>query len=152
MAINLVQPTGAQSVEINASFSYGTSNVSGQLIFASIAAFGPLGGTTPAGGNVQVPITEMWSVVDIYNVGGVVTSGVNGTLVLVIAGNPQYTNYSIASTNLNLLTRARLRASLPLTPGQTFTFALTLGSTPTASVTQTETFLVMKAPFSGKKG
>jgi hypothetical protein len=149
MPVNLVQPTGAQGVEINASFSYGTTNVSGQLIFASIAAFGPLGGTTPAGGNVQVPITEMWNIVDIYNVGGVVSSGVNGTLVIVIAGNPQYTNFSIASTNLNLLTRARLTESLPLTPGQTFTFALQLGATPTASVTQTETFMVMKAPYTG---
>lgn len=147
--LNLVQPTGAQAVEVTLSFSLTTTQVPGQLVFASIGAFGPLGGTTPAGSNVQVPITEMWNIIDIYNVGGVVTNGVNATLVLVIAGNPQYTNFSIASTNLNLLTRARLRQSLPLTPGQTWTAAIQLSATPAAAVTQTETLLIMKAPYTG---
>lgn len=147
--LNLVQPTGAQNVEVSLSFDLTTSQVSGQLVFASIQAFGPLGGTTPAGSNVSVPITEMWNIVDIYNVGGVVTSGVNATLVLVIAGNPQYTNFSLASTNLNLLTRARLRSSLPLTPGQTWTVAIQLSATPSAAVTQYETLMLVKAPYTG---
>jgi hypothetical protein len=148
-SLNLVQPTGAQPVEITLSFSLTTTQVAGQLVFASIAAFGPLGGTTPAGGNVQVPITEMWNVVDIYNVGGVVSGGVNASLVMIIAGNPQYTNFSLATTNLNLLTRARLRQSLPLTPGQTWTAAIQLSAAPTAAVTQTETLLTIKAPYTG---
>lgn len=147
--LNLIQPTGPQPVEITLSFSLTTTQVVGQFVFASIAAFGPLGGTTPAGSNVQVPITEMWNILDIYNVGGVVSGGVNASLVMIVAGNPQYTNFSLATTNLNLLTRARLRQTIPLTPGQTWTAAIQLSAVPTAAVTQTETLLTMKAPYTG---
>jgi len=148
MAVNpdLVLATGAQVVEIPVSFSETTSQSAGTVIQGQMQGFGAF---VSASTQVTVPITEVWHIIDTYNVGGVVSGGADGTFVLLINGYIQNVQWKVSTSNLNLLTRFRLTQSIVLAPASTFSLSLVLAGTPTASATQVQTLKIIRAPYVG---
>jgi len=148
MAVNpdLVMATGSQVLEIQASFSETTTQSAGTVIQGQLQGFGVF---VSASSQITVPITEVWHIIDVYNVGGVVGGGADGTFVLLINGYIQNVQFRVSTTNLNLLTRFRLTQSIVLAPASTFSLSLVLAGTPTGNVTQIETLKVIRAPYTG---
>jgi len=143
---DLVMATGAQVVEIPVSFSETTTQSAGTVIQGQMQGFGAF---VSASTQVTVPITEVWHIIDTYNVGGVVNGGADGTFILLINGYIQNVQWKISTSNLNLLTRFRLTQSIVLAPASTFSLSLVLAGTPTASVTQVQTLKIIRAPYTG---
>ena len=148
MAVNpdLVLATGSQVVEIPVSFSETTTQSAGTVIQGQMQGFGVF---VSASTQVTVPITEVWHIIDTYNVGGVVGGGADGTFVLLINGYIQNVQWKVSTSNLNLLTRFRLTQSIVLAPASTFSLSLVLSGTPTANVTQVQILKIIRAPYTG---
>jgi len=148
MAVNpdLVLATGSQVVEIPISFSETTTQSAGTVIQGQMQGFGVF---VSASTQVTVPITEVWHIIDTYNVGGVVGGGADGTFVLLINGYIQNVQWKVSTSNLNLLTRFRLTQSIVLAPASTFSLSLVLSGTPTANVTQVQILKIIRAPYTG---
>jgi len=146
MAVNpgLVILTGPQKTEMIVNFALTTSQVAGQPVSGTIFALGPLFAGVPA---QQVPLTEVWQVVDMYINGAPV--GPNGQLLFNINGYPQVVAPSIANMNLDLLTRFRLTSSIPLVPGATFAISMILATAPTAAATQSVYIPFVRSPYTG---
>ena len=143
-APGLVLLTGPQDFEITISWSLTTSMVSGQIVPGNATAFGPF---VPSGTTWQVPITEVWHVVDIYDVGGPV--GPDAYLQLFLNGYQQQINPKLSSVNLNIITRFQLQESLVLAPSSTNAVSLVLLAAPSANVTQLLTLKTIKSPYTG---
>jgi len=148
MAVNpdLVMATGSQVLEIQSAFSETTTQSIGSVIQGQLQGFGIFVSASP---QVTVPITEVWHIIDTYNVGGVVSGGADGTFVLLINGYIQNVQWKVSTSNLNLLTRFRLTQSIVLAPASTFSLSLVLSGTPTASVTQVQSLKIIRAPYVG---
>jgi len=143
---DLVLATGAQVVEIPVSFSETTSQSAGTVIQGQMQGFGAF---VSASTQVTVPITEVWHIIDTYNVGGIVGGGADGTFVLLINGYIQNVQWKVSTSNLNLLTRFRFTQSIVLAPASTFSLSLVLAGTPTNNVTQVQTLKIIRAPYTG---
>lgn len=140
----LVILTGPQDFEITASFALTAAMVAGQIVPGTIAAFGPF---VPTSTSVQIPITEVWHVVDVYTVGGPV--GPDANIQIFLNGYQQQINPKLSSVNLNLITRFQLQQSLVFSPASTIAISIVLLAAPTASVTQLLTLKSIKNPYTG---
>lgn len=134
--------TGPQTTVMVASFSVAASAAAGSVIQGSILAFGP---QSPAVSAPQVPITEVWSIVDIYIIGSV---SPDALLSIYINGYPQDINPNLNSLNLNNLTRWKLTQALKLPPASTwFTTITLLAANGSSAQTYTVYFSVIRAPY-----
>jgi hypothetical protein len=140
----LVLLTGPQDFEITCAFALNNTMVAGQIIPAVITAFGPF---VPAAAQVQLPITEVWHVVDIYTVGAPV--GPDAFIQLFLNGYQQQINPKISSVNLNLITRFQLQQTLVFAPASTVSVSIVLLAAPVGAVTQLLTLKTIKAPYTG---
>ena len=139
--------TGPQTTVMPASFTIAASADAGSVIPGAILAFGP---QSPAVAAPQVPITEVWSIVDLYIIGSVTPDAL---LSIYINGYPQDINPDLNSLNLNNLTRWKLMQALKLPPASTwFTTVTLMAANGTSQQTYTVYFSVIKAPYlpSGK--
>ncbi len=150
MAVNpdLVMATGSQVLEINVAFNEINTQTAGTVVQGQMQGFGVF---VSASAQTTVPITEVWHIIDTYNVGGVVNGGADGTFVLLINGYIQNVQWKVSTSNLNLLTRFRLTQSIVLAPASTFSLSLVLASAPTSTttVTQIQTLKIVRAPYTG---
>ena len=134
--------TGPQTTVMPASFNIAASAAAGSVIQGSILAFGP---QSPAVTAPQVPITEVWSIVDLYIIGTVTPDAL---LSIYINGYPQDINPDLNSLNLNNLTRWKLMQALKLPPASTwFTTVTLMAANGTSQQTYTVYFSVIRAPY-----
>ena len=136
--------TGPQTTVMIASFSVAASAAAGTVIQGSIIAFGP---NSPPVTAVQVPITEVWSIVDMYTIGSV---SPDAQLSIYINGYPQDVYPNLNSMNLNLLTRFKLTQAIKIPPAATWFVTITLlGANGSSAQTYYVYFTVVRAPFAG---
>jgi len=140
----LVILTGPQDFEVTVSFALTAVMVAGQIVPGTIQAFGPFVPTSPT---VQIPITEVWHIVDVYAVGGPV--GPDANIQIFLNGYQQQINPKLSSVNLNLITRFQLGQSVVFSPASTIAISIVLLAAPTASVTQLLTLKAIKSPYTG---
>ena len=136
--------TGPQDFEVTTTFSLTTAMTAGTIVSGTLTAFGPF---VPSNQTIQIPITEVWHMNDIYDVGGPV--GPDAYIQLFINGYQQQINPKLSSANLNLITRFQLQASIVWAPASTIAVSIVLLAAPTAAVTQSLTIKGIKSPYTG---
>ena len=140
----LVILTGPQDFEISISFTLTNVMVAGQIVPGTIQAFGPF---VPISSLVQVPITEVWHIVDVYTVGGPV--GPDANIQIFLNGYQQQINPKLSSCNLNLITRFQLGQTVVFSPASTVSVSIVLLAAPVANATQLLTLKSVKSPYTG---
>lgn len=142
---NLVVPVGPQPTQLLVSYSIAANAVNGSLIQGSVQAFGPLVG---ASASVQVPISEVWSLVRLSTVGGAV--GPDAIVVTILNGISQVVFPTLSSLNENVLHPFALTQSIPFPPGSTFASSIsTLSANGATAVTQVVKYWIVRAPYTG---
>jgi hypothetical protein len=142
---NLVGAFGPQTTELTVTWTIPANAPAGSVIVGTITAFGPLGGSVSS---IFTPIVEVWHILDLYVVGGPV--GPDAVVFTLINGYVQNFQAKLSSINLNILTRYRLSDSIPIPPASQVSSSIsTLSLNGATAVTQTGTYRVNKAPFTG---
>jgi len=142
---NLVTAIGPQDTEISVSYTWAASAASGSISQGSIVASNPLAGSST---QVTVPSSEVWHILNTYNVGGVAT-GCPDAIILVIVNNYQQNVLpAVSSTNLSLLRGFALTQSIPIPPSGTFATSLfSLAANGSPGGTQVQKFKIRKIPL-----
>ncbi len=134
--------TGPQTTVMPISGTLAASAGAGTVVTTSIQAFGP---SSPATQSVNVPITEVWKIIDMYVIGSYTPDAI---MQLFINGYQQNINPDLNSMNLNLLTRFKLAQSVVLPPASTwFVNLVSTAANGTSAVTYTLYYTVVRAPY-----
>ena len=140
MSVGLKAPLTVTGV---VTFSEAASSPAGTVITGNMQLLGP---STPATTSQQVPINEVWHIVDVYS-NGVVSGGADGMITININGIPQPVGFVVSQINTSLLTRFKLSESIPIAPGSTISMQLTLsGASGSSAVTQTVYVTIKRIP------
>ena len=142
---NLVTAIGPQDTEISISFTEPANSPAGSIFQGSILASNPLAGSN---NQVTVPSSEVWHILNTYNVGGVATNCVDSSLVIIINNYVQNVQVAVSSTNLSLLRGFALSESIPIPPSGTLAVSLySLAAVGATGGTQVQKLKIRKIPL-----
>jgi hypothetical protein len=112
--------TGPQPTVFIVTFSIAANAVAGTVVQGSIQAFGAL---MPASTVVQVPITEVWSIVDFYTLS---TVSPDAQIQLLINGYPQNIYPTLNSVYINNYKKWTLNQAIKIPPASTWSVNIVL--------------------------
>lgn len=142
---NLVTAIGPQDTEISVSYTETASAASGAIFQGSILASNPLAGSST---QVTVPSSEVWHILNTYNVGGVAANCVDCVIIVIVNNYQQNVLPAVSSTNLSLLRGFALTQSIPIPPSGTFATSLfALSANGSVQGTQVQKFKIRKIPL-----
>jgi len=134
--------TGPQPTVFIVTFSIAASAAAGSVVQGSISAFGAL---MPATQSVNVPITEVWSIVDFYTLATVTP---DAQIQLFINGYPQNIYPTLNSVYINNYKKWTLNQAIKIPPASTWSVnAVLLGTNGTTAQTYTLYISAVRAPF-----
>ena len=138
--------TGPQPTVFIVTFSIAASAAAGTVVPGSIHAFGTL---MPATQSVQVPITEVWSIVGFYTLS---TYSPDAQIQLLINGYPQNIQPTLNSVYVNNYNQWKLNEAIKIPPASTWTVnAILLAANGSSAQTYTLYISAVRAPFVATK-
>jgi hypothetical protein len=134
--------TGPQPTVFIVSFSIAASAAAGTVVQGSIQAFGAL---MPATQSVEVPITEVWSIVDFYTLS---TVSPDAQIQLLINGYIQNIYPTLNSVYINNYKKWTLNQAIKIPPASTWSVNIVLlGANGSSAQTYTLYISAVRAPF-----
>jgi len=134
--------TGPQPTVFIVTFSVAANAAAGTVIQGSISAFGAL---MPATSSVQVPITEVWSIVDFYTLS---TVSPDAQIQLLINGYIQNIYPTLNSVYINQYKKWTLNQAIKIPPASTWSVNIVLlGNNGSSAQTYTLYISAVRAPF-----
>jgi len=138
--------TGPQPTVFIVTFSIAANAVAGTVVQGNISAFGAL---MPATSSVQVPITEVWSIVDFYTLS---TVSPDAQIQLFINGYPQNIYPTLNSVYINQYKKWMLNQAIKIPPASTWSVNIVLlGNNGSSAQTYTLYISAVRAPFVATK-
>jgi len=134
--------TGPQPTVFIVTFTISANASAGTVIQGNIQAFGAL---MPASTVVQVPITEVWSIVDFYTLS---TYSPDAQIQLLINGYPQNIYPTLNSVYINNYKKWTLHQAIKIPPASTWSVNIVLLAA-NGSSAQTYTLYIsaIRAPY-----
>jgi len=134
--------TGPQPTVFIVTFSIAANAPAGTVIQGSIQAFGAL---MPATSSVQVPITEVWSIIDFYTLS---TVSPDAQIQLLINGYIQNIYPTLNSVYINNYKKWTLTQAIKIPPASTWSVSIVLlGNNGSSAQTYTLYISAVRAPF-----
>ena len=138
--------TGPQPTVFIVTFSVTASAAAGTVVQGSIQAFGSL---MPATQSVQVPITEVWSIVDFYTLS---TVSPDAQIQLLINGYIQNIYPTLNSVYINNYKKWTLNEAIKIPPASTWSVNIVLlAANGSSAQTYTMYISAVRAPFVATK-